>query len=124
MNRVVGLCLVIAAGSLAGCTTTHYTPLTEAKKEQVEQLKENVFRVEYQVSVLTSQEQLDAYLKRRCAELTLREGYDYFHLGQRFDVLMLSRRTSMTVTMFKGELPAPAPDFYDARTVLNLAVKE
>ena len=61
-------------------------PLGGADKDQVEQLKENVYRVEYRVSSFTSQEQLDAYLRRRCAELTLREGYDYFHLAQRADV--------------------------------------
>ncbi|MDF0644783.1 MAG: hypothetical protein P0111_12175 [Nitrospira sp.] len=113
------LCALLTLLSLSACATKLYTPLAEAKEAEVEQVKEDVYRVEYRVSAFTSQEQLDRYLTRRCAELTLREGYDYFHLSQRFDVLMLSRRTSMTVTMFKGELPAPAPDFYDARAVLK-----
>lgn len=104
--------------ALAGCATRYYTPLVEAEKDQIDQLKENVFRVEYRVSSFTSQDQLDAYLRLRCAELTLREGYDYFYLGQRFDVLGLSRRTSMTVTMYKGEKPSGAPDLYDAKEVL------
>ncbi|HJT20377.1 MAG TPA: hypothetical protein VJ746_07900 [Nitrospira sp.] len=111
--------MLLMAVSLTACAATQYQPLEKAEKEQIEQLKENVYRVEYNVSAFTSQKQLDAYLKRRCAELTLREGYDYFHLGQRFDVLMLSRRTSMTVTMFKGEFPPGAPDFYDAKAVLS-----
>ncbi|HEU4685615.1 MAG TPA: hypothetical protein VFS39_14000 [Nitrospira sp.] len=118
-NTVQTILAALAAVSLAACATTQYRPLAEAEKEQVEQLKENVFRVEYQVGAFTPQTRLDDYLKRRCAELTLREGYDYFHLGQRYDVLMLSRRTSMTVTMFKGDFPAGAPDFYDAKTVLS-----
>lgn len=113
------MCALLVLLSWSACATKQYTPLAEAEYAEVEQLKEDVYRVEYRVGAFTSQEQLDRYLKRRCAELTLREGYDYFHLGQRFDVLMLSRRTSMTVTMFKGELPAPASDFYDARTVLK-----
>jgi hypothetical protein len=113
------LCVIGILVSLAGCATGHYTPLAEAEKDQIEQLQESVYRVEYGVSSFTSQEQLDAYLRRRCAELTFREGYDYFHLGQRYDVLALSRRTSMTVTMFKGMKPAGAIDFYDAKTVLN-----
>ena len=104
--------------SLSACATGNYTPLTGADKDQVEQLRENVYRVEYKVSSFTSQEQLDGYLRRRCAELTLREGYDYFHLSQRADVLALSRRTSITLTMFKGQKPAAAADLYDAKDVL------
>jgi hypothetical protein len=104
--------------SLSACATGNYTPLASAEKDEVEQLKENVYRVEYRVSSFTSQEQLDAYLRRRCAELTLREGYDYFHMSQRADVLGLSRRTSMTVTMYKGQKPAGAVDLYDAKDVL------
>ena len=102
----------------SACATGHYTPLAGAEKDQVDQLKENVYRVEYRVSSFTSQEQLDAYLRRRCAELTLREGYDFFHLAQRADVLALSRRTSMTVTMYKGQKPPGAVDLHDAREVL------
>jgi hypothetical protein len=103
--------------TLAACATGTYRPLGWADKDQVKQLKENVYRVEYRVNSFTSQEQLDAYLRRRCAELTLREGYDYFHLAQRADVLALSRRTSMTVTMYKGKKPAAAADLYDAKEV-------
>ena len=77
---------------LLGCATGHYIPLESADKDQVEQIKEHIYRVEYQVSPFTSQEQLDEYLRRRCAELTVREGYDLFHLTQRADVLGLSRR--------------------------------
>jgi CO dehydrogenase/acetyl-CoA synthase beta subunit len=106
----------------AACATGQYTPLVGADKDEVEQLKENVYRVEYRVSSFSSQEQLDAYLRRRCAELTLREGYDFFHLAQRADVLALSRRTSMTVTMYKGKKPVGADDVYDAKEVLSQPV--
>jgi len=105
--------------SLAGCATGSYTPLVETERDLVEQLKDHVYRVEYRVTAFTSQEQLDAYLRRRCAELTLREGFDYFYLGQRFDVLALNCRTSITVTMYKGVKPAGSSDFYDAKAVLN-----
>ncbi len=73
--------------SLARCATAHYTPRGEAGNDVVEQLKENMYRVEYRASAFTSQEQLDCYLRRRCAELTLRDGHDYFYLGGRLDVL-------------------------------------
>jgi len=104
--------------ALASCTTGRYTPLGEAAKEEVEQLKENLYRVEYRVSAFTSQEQLDRYLRRRCAELTLREGYDFFHLGQRADVVGLSRRTAMTVTLYKDLKPGGIANLYDAKEVL------
>lgn len=104
--------------TLAGCATAHYTPLSEAGNDVVEQLKENVYRVEYRASAFTSQDQLDRYLRRRCAELTLREGYDFFHLGQRADVLGLSRRTAMTVTLYKELKPAGIANLYDAKEVL------
>jgi hypothetical protein len=109
------LVLVVA---LSGCATGHYTPLGETGATEIEQLKENVYRVEYQVSAFTSQEQLDHYLRRRCAELTLREGYAFFHLGQRADVLGLSRHTAMTVTLYRSPKPVGVADLYDATDVL------
>ena len=104
---------------LSGCATSQYTPLASADQDQVEQIKEHIYRVEYQVSPFTSQDKLDEYLRRRCAELTVREGYDLFHLTQRSDVLGLSRRTSMTVTMYKGAMPVGAKDLIDARALLG-----
>lgn len=109
--------MLILVASL-GCATGRYTPLGEAEKTEIAQLQENVYRVEYRVSAFTSQEQLDFYLRRRCAELTLREGYDFFHLARRADVLGLSRRTAMTVTLYKGPKPVGVADLYDAKDVL------
>ena len=113
-----GLLFLALIVSLTGCATAHYTPLGEAGNDVVEQLKENVYRVEYRTSAFTSQEQLDRYLRRRCAELTLREGHDYFHMGGRLDVLGLSRRTAMTVTLYKNPKPVGIPDLQNAKDVL------
>ncbi|MBX3329497.1 MAG: hypothetical protein KF722_03780 [Nitrospira sp.] len=110
--------VVILAASLVGCAAGRYTPLGDAEKDEIEQLKENVYRVEYRTSAFTSQERLDRHLRRRCAELTIREGYDFFHLAQRADVLGFSRRTAMTVTLYKGPKPIGTVDLYDAKTVL------
>lgn len=114
----IHLFLLMLVASPAGCATGHYTPLDETGTDVVEQLKENVYRVEYQTSAFTSQEHLDRYLRRRCAELTLRERYDYFSLGGRLDVLGFSRRTAMTVTLYKNPKPVGIPDLYNARDVL------
>ena len=110
--------MVMMAASLAGCATRPYTPLGDADKAEIEQLKEDVYRVEYRTSAFTPQEQLDVYLRRRCAELTLREGYDFFHLAQRTDVLGFSRRTAMTVTLYKGQKPVGIVNLYDAKDML------
>ena len=112
------LLLLMLVITLAGCTTGHYTPLGEAGSDVVEQLKENTYRVEYQVGAFTSQEQLDRYLRRRCAELTLREGYDYFYMGGRLDVLGIWRQTAMTVTLYKSPKPSGIPDLHTAKDVL------
>jgi hypothetical protein len=87
---------LLLAAALTGCMTGQYRPLGDAASAEVEQLKDNVYRVEYRAGAFTSQEQLDRYLRRRCAELTLREGYHYFHLAGRSDVLGLSRHTSQS----------------------------
>jgi hypothetical protein len=113
---MIGLALVCC---LSACATGHYTPLVTAEKDEVERLKEHVYRVEYRVSPFTSQEQLDEYLRRRCAELTVREGYDWFQLTRRADVLGFSRRTSMTVTMYKGPMPPGVTDLFDAKALLG-----
>ncbi len=95
-----------------------YRPLGDAASAEVEQLKANVYRVEYRAGAFTSQEQLDYYLRRRCAELTLREGYDFFQMAQRADVLGLSRHTAMTVTMYKDQKPIGIANLYDAKEEL------
>ncbi|MGB4067965.1 MAG: hypothetical protein WBK08_08045 [Nitrospira sp.] len=115
------LMLIVA---LSGCATGQYTPLGKAASAEVEQLKANVYRVEYRASAFTSQEQLDRYLRRRCAELTLREGYDFFQMAQRADVLGLSRRTAMTVTIYKGLTLARLADLYNAKDVLAEAAAD
>ena len=104
--------------SLAACATGNYTPLGEADKDQVEQLKDNVYRVEYRVSSFTSQKQLDAYLRRRCAELTLRERLRLFSP-------CAARRCPGTLAPHFddgddvwGQMPAGAGDLYDAKHVL------
>jgi hypothetical protein len=117
LRKTEFLWLMLVA-SLAGCATAHYTPLGEAGNDVVEQLKANVYRVEYRTSSFTSQEQLDQFLRRRCAELTLRVGYDYFYQGGRLDVLGFSRRTAMTVTLYKNPKPVGVPELQNAKDVL------
>lgn len=118
----MGLAVLLATE--VACATGRYTPLVDAGQDEIQQVQENVFRVEYRVSPFTSQDRLDAYLRRRSAELTLREGYDLFRLSQRADVLMLTRRTAITITMYKDGTMPGAYQLYDARAVLREPVAE
>ncbi len=116
--KACALAALLLATAFTGCATGQYRPLSDAAGAEVEQLKDNVYRVEYRAGAFTSQEQLDYYLRRRCAELTLREGYDFFQMAQRADVLGLSRRTAMTVTMYKDPKPVGIANLYAAKDVL------
>jgi hypothetical protein len=116
--RFRGPAVLVLVVVLAGCVTGQYRPLSDAGTTEVEQLKGNVYRVGYRTNVFTSQKQLDLYLRRRCAELALREGYEFFHLAQRADVVRFSRRTAMTVTMYTDHTPVGMTDVYDAKAVL------
>ena len=108
---------LILASTLAGCAIGHYTPLGEAEKGFIKPLKENVYRVEYWTSAYTSEDQLDRCLHRRCAELTLREGYDYFNLTQRGCCAGILEPHSHDGETVQRPVPAIA-DLYDPKEVL------
>ncbi len=105
---------------LLGCATTRYEPLAESRSDLVTQLKEDTYRVEYRVNQFTSQEVLDDYIRRRCAEVTLQQGYDHFLMTDKLMVLSYNRSTSVTLRMFKGPKPAGALVLHDAKDVLGL----
>lgn len=108
---------------LQGCATTRYEPLGEAPGEEIEQINDNTFRVEYRVSPFTSQDALDEFLLRRCADVTLQQGYDYFAMTEKFIILSYHRSTSVTLKMFKGQKPAGSSLFYDAKEELRVLNK-
>jgi len=108
---------------LQGCVTTRYEPLGEARGEEIEQINDNTFRVEYRVSPFTSQDTLDEFLLRRCADVTLQQGYDYFAMTGKFIILSYHRSTSVTLKMFKGHKPAGGSLFYDAKEELRVLNK-
>lgn len=77
------LCTALFALGLAGCTTaTPYQPdiagqrvsggYSEAK------LAEDRYRVNFEGNTLTSRDRVEGYLLYRAAELTVRDGYDWF----------------------------------------------
>ena len=117
--RLIQLSLILL---LISCATTRYEPLAEADKEEVTQLNDTTFRVEYRVSPFTSQVALDDFLRRRCAEVTLRQGYDSFVIALKFDALTYRRSASVTLMLFKGRKSSDGL-YYDAREVLGHSMK-
>lgn len=112
---MVGVALLL---SFSGCATTSYKPLEQTTGQDVTQVAENEFRVEYRAGLFTPQERMDDYIKLRCAEVTLQRGYDYFEMGERFDNVILSRTTSVLLRVHKGRIPEGANLFHDARQVV------
>ena len=104
---------------MQGCATTKYNPLAEVQGEGIEQLNDRSFRVEYRVSPFTSQDVLDDFLRRRCAEVTLREGYEYFAMTERLDVLMFQRYASVTLRLYKRQEVMNRTWLFDARDVIG-----
>lgn len=119
LNHSKSLAYLTAALLLAGCATTRYEPLGEARSEEIEQINDSTFRVEYRVSPFTSQDALDEFLLRRCADVTLQHGYDYFAMTEKYIVLSYHRSTSVTLQMFKGQKPAGGYLYHDAKEELG-----
>jgi hypothetical protein len=104
--------------SLSGCATTSYKPLEQTTGQDVTQVAENEFRVEYRAGLFTPQSKMDDYVKLRCAEVTLQRGYDYFEMGERFDNVIFSRTTSVLLRVHKGKIPEGATLFHDAKQIM------
>lgn len=112
---LAGLVLLL---TLSGCATTRYKPLEQTTGQDVMQVAENEFRVEYRAGLFTPQSRMDDYVKLRCAEVTLQRGYDYFEMGERFDNVIFSRTTSVLLRVHQGKIPEGATLFHDAKQIM------
>jgi hypothetical protein len=77
----------------------------------------------------TSQETVEQYLLRRCADVTIAHGYDYFVVGSNAEPSNVGNTNvfgakvndkylaSATIKMFKGHKPADSLNAYDAAQV-------
>jgi hypothetical protein len=81
------LSFALAAGlSLSGCISpSAYAPRTSPRSEGYadKQLASNRFRVSFHGNSATSREQVEDYLLRRAAEVTLNAGYSWFAFEHR-----------------------------------------
>ena len=65
---------------LSGCATGYHSSSLTGGLTQT-RLSERVYQVRFQGNGYTSQERTSVFLLRRCAELTLENGFRYFTLG-------------------------------------------
>ncbi|HWA92425.1 MAG TPA: hypothetical protein VG889_20475 [Rhizomicrobium sp.] len=102
MRNIKGLALVtvVALTGLGGCqTATPYAPRTEAHSTGYsdKQLAENRYRVSFRGNSATTREEVEDYLLRRSAEVTLGAGYKWFVFDQRD-----TKKRTKYVTDFAG----------------------
>lgn len=75
--------LVVAACLLGGCmSTTPYRPAATPDDQgyQEQRIEENRYRVSFTGNSVTTREAVENFMLLRIAELTLKQGYDYFVL--------------------------------------------
>jgi hypothetical protein len=74
-----GLLICFASGCLAlvGCATSYQGKGLTGGYSDV-RVDSNTFRVDFHGNAFTSRQTVETYLLRRCAELTVDAGYDYF----------------------------------------------
>ena len=111
---------------LAGCATA-YQPDGISGGYTDRRLNDNTEQISFRGDRFTSPETLHSYLFRRCADLTLQDGYDHFELvtpvessayvagakvGDQFSV-------STTIKMFNGKDLASGARAYDAAAVIR-----
>ena len=115
---IVSMTSFVLLLTLSGCATTSYKPLEQTTGQDVTQVADNEFRVEYRAGLFTPQARMDDYVKLRCAEVTLQRGYDYFEMGERFDNVIFARTSSVLLRVHRGKIPEGATLFHDAKQVM------
>ncbi|HET9428906.1 MAG TPA: hypothetical protein VFO69_11160 [Allosphingosinicella sp.] len=88
LNRMLVAAAIATAIPLAGCTTaTPYQPDLRGQRVSggysEERLGEGRYQVTFSGNSLTSRDRVEGYLLYRAAELTLRDGYDWFLIVDR-----------------------------------------
>ena len=86
--RIALVACALAAGSLTACTTaTPYQPRVAGQRVEGGyselQLADGRYRVDFAGNSLTSRDRVEGYLLYRAAELTVRDGYDWFLIVDR-----------------------------------------
>ena len=119
MRMRIRLVVLSVASLLAGCATA-YQPDGVSGGYADRLLSANTAQVSFRGNRFSTPETLHAYLLRRCADVTLQNGYNYFVLvsneppNEQNTDMFGSQVDSATIKMFKDNKPASA---YDAAFV-------
>lgn len=112
-----------AACLIAGCSTA-YQPDGFSGGYSDKMLANNTVLVSFRVNRLTTTDTLHSYLLRRCAEVTLQDGFNYFVLVHEEDPTeattdsLGSKVSSATIQMYQARAQAGAQS-YDASFLLR-----
>jgi len=128
MRMRISLICLSAACLLAGCAT-EYQP-DGVSGGYSEQQRGSTAQVSFRGNGLTTAEALHSFVLRRCAEVTLVDGYNYFVLAhaeppiQGTDNVYSMKVETATIEMYTGNKPLSDANAYDAAAVLRTALAE
>ncbi|MFZ0676389.1 CC0125/CC1285 family lipoprotein [Candidatus Binatus sp.] len=129
MKIRISLIALSAACLLASCATA-YQPdgVSGGYTDQVR--NGNVAKVSFRGNGLTPPESVHSYILRRCAELTIEDGYSYFVLvhiqapSAETDNLYSMKIETATIEMYPGIKPQHLANAYDAISTLRTILAE
>lgn len=128
MRMPLRLIALSVACLMAGCTTA-YQPDGISGGYSDRLIANNTAQVTFRGNRLTAPDTLHSYLLRRCAELTLQDGYNYFVLVHEEEPnegntdSLGSKVTTATIEMYQGK-PQGDPRGYDANLLLRKLLAE
>jgi hypothetical protein len=127
MNRWAKMSAACAAVMLWGCATA-YQPAGATGGYTDQKIDDNTVEVSFRGNGFTAPEKVHYYLLRRCAEVTIRDGYNYFVIvnsampdegnTNAFGAKLNDKyRATATIKMFKGKKPENSLNAYDAAQI-------
>jgi hypothetical protein len=128
--RVQWIALIISAMLLSACATANYQPLGAGGGYQDSRLDTNTVRVTYYGNAATSQATVENYMLYRCAQVTLKYGYDYFIVASGGTTAQTSSYTAPgLLTTFNNNKPTstgfylPGQTTYFSREISTAVIK-